>query len=177
MEANKATRRGGRYCVAGTPQKVSCKNTSYTPGIKMHAFPKDPKTRQKWVQFVRKHRLDFKELTKHSLLCSAHFEDSCYSRRFSDESSGYRVLEHGSIPTRDTSFLLENEDDKDDGITARGKRKVCFVKFNYIIFTKHAVVFAYCISMKWLINIYFINHYHIFHASFHNTRFSLICFV
>ena len=61
MEANKATRRGGRYCVAGTPQKVSYKNTSYTPGIKMHTFPKDAKTRQKWVKFVQKHQVDFKE--------------------------------------------------------------------------------------------------------------------
>jgi hypothetical protein len=122
MEVNKATRRGGRYCVAGTPQKVSCKNTSYTPGIKMHAFPKDQKTSQKWVQFVRKHRVDFKEPTKHSSLCSAHFEDSCYSRRFLDESSDYRVLERGSIPTKDTSFL----ENKNGDITARGKRKVYF---------------------------------------------------
>ena len=123
MEANKATRRGGRYCVAGTLQKVSCKNTSYTPGIKMHTFPKDAKTRQKWVKFVQKHRVDFKELTKHSSLCSAHFEDSCYncnSRRFLGESSGYRVLERGSIPTKDTSFLLEN---RNDDTTARGKRE------------------------------------------------------
>ena len=30
---------GGRYCVAGGPNKVSCKNTSYTPGISMHRFP------------------------------------------------------------------------------------------------------------------------------------------
>ena len=88
----------------------------------MHAFPKDQKTSQKWVQFVRKHRVDFKEPTKHSSLCSAHFEDSCYSRRFLDESSDYRVLERGSIPTKDTSFL----ENKNGDITARGKRKVYF---------------------------------------------------
>ena len=44
----------------------------------MHAFPKNAKTRQKLVRFVQKHRVDFKEPTKHSSLCSAHLEDSCY---------------------------------------------------------------------------------------------------
>ena len=161
MEANKATRRGGRYCVAGTPQKVSCKNTSYTPGIEMHTFPKDAKTRQKWVKFVQKHRVDFKEPTKHSSLCSAHFEDSCYSRRFLDESSGYRVLERGSIPTKDTSFLLEN---RNDDTTARGKRKVYICKLRLYLHI------AYCILMSWLI--YFINY--IFHAWCNNIRLSVI---
>ena len=35
MAANKEDlkKRGGRYCVAGTPNQESCKNTSYTPGI------------------------------------------------------------------------------------------------------------------------------------------------
>ena len=41
----KAKRRGGRYCVAGTPNQQSCKNTSFTPGIRMHQFPSDPSVR------------------------------------------------------------------------------------------------------------------------------------
>ena len=121
MEANKPTKRGGRYCVAGTPQQVSCKNTSYTPGIRMHSFPKDPKTCQQWVKFVRRHRVDFIQPTKYSSLCSAHFEESCYYRQLAEEGSGYRVLERGSVPTKDTSFVPENENNE---ITARGKRKV-----------------------------------------------------
>ena len=120
MEASPATRRGGRYCVAGTPQKRSCKNTSYTEGIKMHSFPKDPEIRQKWVRFVQRHRVDFKKPTKHASLCSAHFEESCYLRRLSPDSSCYRVLEKGSIPTKDTSFLEESPKD----LTVREKRKV-----------------------------------------------------
>ena len=44
---------GGRYCVAGEPNKVSCKNTSYTPGISMHRFPEDKSLRRLWTQFAR----------------------------------------------------------------------------------------------------------------------------
>ncbi len=54
---HKTTRRGGKYCVAGLPNNVSCTNTSYTVGISMHRFPKNPETRQKWVKVVRKRRL------------------------------------------------------------------------------------------------------------------------
>ena len=32
----------GRYCVAGAPNQQSCRNTSFTPGIRMHQFPSDP---------------------------------------------------------------------------------------------------------------------------------------
>ena len=44
---------GGRYCVAGGPNKVSCKNTSYTPGISMHRFPEDKRLRRLWTRFAR----------------------------------------------------------------------------------------------------------------------------
>ena len=44
---------GRGYCVAGGQNKVSCKNTSYTPGISMHRFPKDESLRRLWTQFVR----------------------------------------------------------------------------------------------------------------------------
>ena len=62
---------------------VSCKNTSYTPGIKMHQFPSDPKGRAEWLKFVQRHRVDFGEpVNKHAALFSAHFEPSCYSMAF-----------------------------------------------------------------------------------------------
>ena len=37
------------------PNKVSCKKHSSTPGISMHAFPKEAKRKQKWATFTRIH--------------------------------------------------------------------------------------------------------------------------
>ena len=31
-------KRGDKYCVAGGPDKVSCQNTSFSPGIPMHCL-------------------------------------------------------------------------------------------------------------------------------------------
>ena len=39
------------------PNKLSCKNHSSTPGISMHAFPKEAKRKQTWTTFTRIHRL------------------------------------------------------------------------------------------------------------------------
>ena len=108
MAASEKVRRGGRYCVAGAPNKESCKNSSNTPGIRMHQFPADPVVRDKWIKFVRKHRPDFEPQSKYSSLCSAHFEETCYSRNLSvlngmEEGTQIRaVLIRGAIPTRDT---------------------------------------------------------------------------
>ena len=76
----KATQHGGKHCKAGGPNGQSCKNTSYTPGLTMHQFPKDPTVRAKWVKFVRKHRVDFRgePLSAHAALCSVHFEERCF---------------------------------------------------------------------------------------------------
>ena len=73
--------REGRRCVAGGPNLVSCTNSQHTEGISMHLFPKEETDRQrqrKWVNFVHKHRPSF-QATKTSVLCSAHFEDSCFN--------------------------------------------------------------------------------------------------
>lgn len=93
--------------MAGGPNKESCKNTTFTPGIKMHQFPSDPILRRKWVKFVQRHRLDFAEpVSKYASLCSAHFEENCYSRKVSLQLEGMesqklnQVLIKGSIPTR-----------------------------------------------------------------------------
>ena len=104
----KTKRRGGRYCVAGAPNLQSCKNTTFTEGITMHQFPSDPVIRGKWVKFVQRHRHDFREASKYASLCSAHFEDSCYTRSMPlqlehmKEAKVVRVLIKGSLPTRDT---------------------------------------------------------------------------
>ena len=105
MAANKEglKKRGGRYCVAGTPNQESCKNTSYTPSITMHLFPTEPKCRAQWIKFVQRHRVDFGEpINRYASLCSAHFEPSCFENSLA-RSMGFKLknnLETGSIPTR-----------------------------------------------------------------------------
>ena len=124
----KATRRGGRYCAAGTPNQRSCKNTTFTPGIRMHEFPSDPSVRAQWVQFVRRHRHDYKDPTsKYASLCSAHFDESCYERKMSVVRSvkkEYKLemrvfLKATAVPTRDSVTPQSPEK-----ISQRGKRKV-----------------------------------------------------
>ena len=114
LSGDKPVRRGGRYCVAGTPNNVSCKNT---PGIKMHQFPSDPKVRAEWVKFVQRHRVDFGEpVNKHAALCSANFEPSCYSMAFGLSLEGMekwkrnKILLKGSIPTRHTVLPVVPEE-------------------------------------------------------------------
>ena len=104
--AEKVVKHGGRYCVAGGPNKVSCKNTSYTPGISMRSFPKDVRLRRLWTQFVRRHRANF-EPSEHSALCSAHFEPTCFQRKLSlgDEAADKTprtFLKQRSVPNVDT---------------------------------------------------------------------------
>lgn len=106
MASNVKSRKGGRYCVAGGPNNISCKNNSYSEGIAMHQFPKDPTFRCKWVKFVQKHRVDFAEpINQYAVLCSAHFEESCYTRKLSltgiEDMKMNKVLIRGSVPTRD----------------------------------------------------------------------------
>ncbi len=51
--------RGGKYCVAGGTNNVSCTNGQYTKGVSIHNFPnanKEPERHGAWVKFVRKHR-------------------------------------------------------------------------------------------------------------------------
>ena len=100
----KAVKKGGRYCVAGVRNGETCTNTFYTPGISMHVFPSDPTVRAKWVKFVQRHRVDFGEpVSKFASLCSAHFEESCFTNSLG-ASLGFQFkknLIRGSVPTRD----------------------------------------------------------------------------
>ena len=103
--SKKAVKPGGQYCVAGAPNKESCKNSSYAPGISMHTLPAEPKVKAKWVKFVQKHCIDFdKPVSRYAALCSAHFEKHCFQNDIA-WSIGFvkrRDLIGGSIPTRDT---------------------------------------------------------------------------
>ena len=118
-------KRGGRYCVAGGPNDVSCMNTSYTEGISMHVFPKDETTRRKWTRFVQRHRANFTAKST-SALCSAHFDPSCFERNISislgdsnPEKSLKRYLKKGSIPVIDCAGSLDVRSQ-----TPREKRQV-----------------------------------------------------
>ena len=76
----------------------------------MHQFPSDPSVRAQWVQFVRRHRQDYKDLSsKYASLCSAHFDESCSERKMSVVRSvkeEYKLemrvfLKPTVVPTRD----------------------------------------------------------------------------
>ena len=128
-ESKAGKRQRGRYCVAGAPSQQNCQNRSFTPGIRMYKFPKDPVVRGKWVQFVRRHRHDFKDPTSaYTSLCSAHFEESCYEKNLavlsSMEAQGLKMnwcLKRDAVPTRDTIVPPAPEE-----LSDRRKRQVSF---------------------------------------------------
>ena len=71
----------GKYCVAGGPGNVSCKNSYLTEGISMHGFPKaEGKITNLSTKFVQKYRPNWKP-SSYSALCSAHFEPHCFTLR------------------------------------------------------------------------------------------------
>ncbi|CAB4024540.1 THAP domain-containing 2-like [Paramuricea clavata] len=70
----------GKYCVAGGPGKVSCKNNSKTEGISMHRFPSDSSVRAKWACIVQRHRPQWQPSST-SVLCSAHFKVTDFEQR------------------------------------------------------------------------------------------------
>ena len=69
----------GKYCVAGGPGNLSCKNNSCVEGISMHGFPKMA-CEKTWIKFVQKHRPNW-QTSPYSALCSAHFEPRFYLQR------------------------------------------------------------------------------------------------
>ena len=84
MESLEKKKRSGKYGVEGISSKESCKNNSHTEGISMHLFPKDEEVRWKWIKFVQQRRADFvgeAVNSAHNLLCSRHFEESCFTRK------------------------------------------------------------------------------------------------
>ncbi|XP_064639097.1 uncharacterized protein LOC135494757 [Lineus longissimus] len=79
-------------CVAGGCNNVADKRK----GIMIHRFPKDERIRAQWVRFVAFKRKNF-SATKHSVLCSGHFNRDCYfpkSTLVTDDSqeAGYRTV-------------------------------------------------------------------------------------
>ena len=100
---------GGKRCVAGGPNLVSCANNHRMEGISMHLFPReetDAQRRKKWINFVRKHRPGF-QATPTSCLCSEHFEDSCYDMNLAVAKSlnMKRRLKQDAVPTIDVAGI------------------------------------------------------------------------
>lgn len=99
-------RRGGESCVAGAPNGESCTNTQHTrtEGISLHRFPKGEAVRKKWTEFVQRHRQGWQPKS-YSVLCSAHFEESCFARnRQIAASLGMNItLNRDAVPTIDAA--------------------------------------------------------------------------
>ena len=107
MESFEKKNRCGKYCVAGISSTESCKNNSHTEGISMHLFPKEEEVRWKWIKFIQRRQGDFVgEVVNsaHNSLCSAHFEESCFTRKPAVQLEGMKLkktLIQGSVPTID----------------------------------------------------------------------------
>ena len=76
-----------------------------TREVSIHHFPnatKEPKKHAKWVKFVRKHRPGWIP-SETSILCSSHFEDSCFEQnRIIAASLGIKAgLNRDAIPILD----------------------------------------------------------------------------
>ncbi|XP_061750011.1 uncharacterized protein LOC133549001 isoform X8 [Nerophis ophidion] len=72
METAKKKAVGGKRCIA-----AGCSNTN-TAGVSLFSFPKDYSQALLWNREVKRTRLDWTTHTKYSVLCSDHFERSCF---------------------------------------------------------------------------------------------------
>ena len=75
-------------------------SNSNKTGLTMHNFPKDTNLRRQYVKFV-KVKIDFKEPSVHSVICSGHFSPDCYEKSYMAEM-GLKKQNHlspGAVPT------------------------------------------------------------------------------
>ncbi|XP_061916772.1 THAP domain-containing protein 10-like isoform X1 [Entelurus aequoreus] len=101
METTKKKAVSGKRCVA-----AGCSNTkTNTTGVALFLFPKDGGQALLWNKEVKRTRLDWTTHTKYSVLCSEHFEQSCFEegplqRAAMDIATTRRlVLKKGAKPT------------------------------------------------------------------------------
>ena len=115
----------GQRCVAGGQDGVSCGNSQHTAGITIHRFPnrkKDSGQFRLWVQFVCRHRPNWSPSSDKALLCSIHFEESCFQLR-RDIASSLAIqarLIKPAVPTIDAANK-PSDDDKSLGLHERRK--------------------------------------------------------
>ena len=89
----------------------------------MHLFPHnetDHQRRQKWVNFVRKHRLGF-HASATSYLCSVHFDDSCYdvNLALAKTLNMKRRLREDAVPTIDVARIVPTAEEQPTDRTQR----------------------------------------------------------
>ena len=86
-----------KTCVA-----ANCSNKK-SPTVSLFNFPKDPKLHQKWIKNVQRTRAVWKGPTPNSVLCSKHFESSCFEPCYDlAAKAGIKIrrkLKPGAIPT------------------------------------------------------------------------------
>ena len=150
--------RGGRSCVAGGPNLVSCTNTQHIEVISFHRFPneeKDPQRRGKWINFVRKHRPKFKP-SAISSLCLAHFDDSCYNMNLATAKSlgMRRVLHEDAVPTVDVAGQQKENNGRSVGICAASEMRAHCAHAGHDNFN-NIICDIYCRSLIVLIFTYF----------------------
>ncbi|XP_049573527.1 zinc finger MYM-type protein 1 isoform X1 [Syngnathus scovelli] len=66
------SKRGGKRCIA-----MGCSNTNEA-GVSLFLFPKDEGLRKQWTEQVQTTRKDWSGPTDYSVLCSAHFQETCF---------------------------------------------------------------------------------------------------
>ena len=76
-----------RRCVA-----AGC-NTKSGEGYSLHGFPLEQDLHAKWVQAVKRQRSNWDGPSKHSMLCSKHFEADCFV------TEGMRYRDSIGLPT------------------------------------------------------------------------------
>ena len=113
-------RRGGRYCVAGLPNGISCTNGQHTEGKSIHMFSlkeTDRKRHQAWVRFVRRYRPQWSS-TNSSFLYSDSFDENCFlkNQETAAKLEMKRKLKPDAVPTIDLS-LADTVDTIDQSLT------------------------------------------------------------
>ena len=132
------------------------------------------------VQFVRRHRHDFKDPTsEYTSLCSAHFEESCYQKNLavlsSMEAQGLKMnwcLKKDAVPTRDTIVPPAPEE-----LSDRRKRQVRFPRvFSRKVCTRYIPKSRISGDQCQLKLLTLLFPYHYLYTSFHSLLFTLyIC--
>lgn len=138
MASFKPKKLGGKYCCAGGPGGISCKNSQFTNGISMHAIPtprnnekaqEKERLRKSWLAFVRRHRPNY-NASSSTFLCSIHFESSCFTSNtsISDVVGMRRRLKPDAVPTIDVACTANDP----KPATARERRQVSLFIFIHL---------------------------------------------
>ncbi|KAE9524080.1 hypothetical protein AGLY_015445, partial [Aphis glycines] len=69
---------------------------SKSANISFHKFPTNENIRIKWLNFINENGLNTKDITKNSLLCSAHFDSASF---IFNQNQNMRILQKTAVPT------------------------------------------------------------------------------